>query len=326
MYTQQLPLTWDQVSLATNEGWKVSLTPEVLDEVRREFEFLAKNGKICEQFLHGSSQLPHPALSNFSKHLFELLFGKFGVALVNAFDLKSFSQEEARLLFLMIGSYLGSVIGKRGILYDVKSIGLAPDIALKSLNFSQSNISSDLHTDSSYYMNILPDVVGLLCLQNARNGGDTRICNALTIHEILRQNHQDILKCLYQDFIRQSKWETEPSLQERLSHRYPIFSDGLFTDGICFRYSKHYVYKGYELAGETLSNEQTRALACLETMLNSPSLVHTFTMLPGQILFTNNRIIAHDRTPFEEWDDPSKRRHMVRVWVKVSDRQPALSR
>jgi alpha-ketoglutarate-dependent taurine dioxygenase len=94
----------------------------------------------------------------------------------------------------------------------------------------------------------------------------------------------------------------------------------LFTEGLSFRYSKYRLYRPYELGVKTLSAQQNKALEYLETVLNDPSLVHTFTMLPGQILFTNNHMIAHDGTPFVEWDEPSKRRHMVRMWVKLSCR------
>ncbi|WP_017318647.1 TauD/TfdA family dioxygenase [Mastigocladopsis repens] len=327
MYTQQLSLMWDKASIAKNEGWKVSLTPEVLDEVRRELEFLRKNGKTWEQFVNGSYQIPYPAISNFSNHLLDLLFGKFGVALVNGLDLKSFSHEEARLLLLMIGSNLGSIIRQQRILHDIRNTENDRQRTFKTLDFSKSNLSSGLHTDSSHNINIMPDVVGLLCVQNARQGGDTRISNALNVHEILKQNSPDILKCLYQEFIRESRWEgKEPSLQERLSNSIPIFSYGLFTDGLSFRYSKYRLYRPYELGVKTLSAQQNEALECLETVLNSPSLVHTFTMLPGQILFTNNHILAHERTPFVEWDEPSKRRHMVRMWVKLSRRGSVLSR
>jgi hypothetical protein len=33
------------------------------------------------------------------------------------------------------------------------------------------------------------------------------------------------------------------------------------------------------------------------------------------MLFTNNQLVLHLRTAFTDWDDPSRRRHLLRVWL-----------
>ena len=38
-------------------------------------------------------------------------------------------------------------------------------------------------------------------------------------------------------------------------------------------------------------------------------------MAPGQMLFTNNRWILHNRTAFVDWPEPGRRRHYVRLWL-----------
>ena len=38
-------------------------------------------------------------------------------------------------------------------------------------------------------------------------------------------------------------------------------------------------------------------------------------MEPGQMLFTNNHWILHNRTAFEDYPEPERRRHYVRLWL-----------
>ena len=41
----------------------------------------------------------------------------------------------------------------------------------------------------------------------------------------------------------------------------------------------------------------------------------------GQIQILNNRIIVHGRTPYEDFDEPDKRRHLLRFWLRAGDRR-----
>ena len=44
-------------------------------------------------------------------------------------------------------------------------------------------------------------------------------------------------------------------------------------------------------------------------------------MEPGQIQVLNNRSIVHGRTPYEDFAEPEKRRHLVRLWLRAGDRR-----
>jgi len=44
-----------------------------------------------------------------------------------------------------------------------------------------------------------------------------------------------------------------------------------------------------------------------------------FNLQPGQMLFTNNRWILHNRTAFEDYTDPERQRHYVRLWLRRAE-------
>ena len=36
---------------------------------------------------------------------------------------------------------------------------------------------------------------------------------------------------------------------------------------------------------------------------------------PGDIQFVHNHSLFHDRTAFEDWPEPDRRRHLLRLWL-----------
>ena len=39
-------------------------------------------------------------------------------------------------------------------------------------------------------------------------------------------------------------------------------------------------------------------------------------MEPGQVQFVDNLAIGHSRTQFEDFEEPERRRHLVRLWLR----------
>ncbi len=60
----------------------------------------------------------------------------------------------------------------------------------------------------------------------------------------------------------------------------------------------------------------------VDRLLQRDDLRVAFSLEPGQILFTNNHWILHNRTAFEDHEDPKRRRHYVRLWLLRSDERP----
>ena len=81
------------------------------------------------------------------------------------------------------------------------------------------------------------------------------------------------------------------------------------------RFLKLYVEVGHEKAERPLTPAQVTALDAVERQVADPHLQVEFSLQPGQMLFTNNRWILHNRTEFEDHHDPEQRRHLVRLWL-----------
>ena len=233
-----------------------------------------------------------------------------GFAIVNRVPLGRYSPDEARTIYWLLGQLLGSTFEQDiagTLLFDVRDTG--QDVA-DGARFSRTSAASSFHTDGAFNPQV-PDMVALLCLQAARSGGESQLINAFALHNVLLERHPEELATLYRPFLFDRRGEFAPG--ERPVTETPLFHwDG---HGLRLRYLHYYIQVGHELAGQSLSPEQARALELMEALLRREDLMVTFTLEPGQMLFANNWWILHNRTAFEDFDEVERRRHYVRLWL-----------
>jgi alpha-ketoglutarate-dependent taurine dioxygenase len=71
------------------------------------------------------------------------------------------------------------------------------------------------------------------------------------------------------------------------------------------------VRKGYALAGKALDEAGAAALDAMRRAIEAEESWIEFHLERGQLLYLNNRQIAHSRTAFR---DDDARRHLMRFW------------
>ncbi len=45
-------------------------------------------------------------------------------------------------------------------------------------------------------------------------------------------------------------------------------------------------------------------------------------MEPGDVQLINSHVTFHNRTAFEDWPEPERRRHLLRLWLSVPSSRP----
>ena len=233
-----------------------------------------------------------------------------GSAIVDRVPLERYSVEGAQTVYWLVGQMLGLPFEqdvKGTMLYDVRDTG--QDVR-EGARFSVTNAESSFHTDGAFNPQV-PDFVGLLCLQTAKSGGQSQLISAVTLHNELLQLHPDVLETLYEPFYfdrRGQVLEGEQPVSET-----PIFRWNGQT--LMFRYIYYYIQVGHESINRPLTPEQEKALDVLESLIRREDLRVEFNLEPGQMLFTNNGWILHNRTAFEDYVEIHRRRHSVRLWL-----------
>ena len=156
----------------------------------------------------------------------------------------------------------------------------------------------DLHTDSA-------EIVGLLCVRDAKEGGLSIYSSSLKVHEIIAREHPEYLAVLERGFRCDRRGEEAPEDDPVTPYRVPVFStrDGVLS---C-RFVRGVIDKGAERLGETLSTLEQEALACFEEVAQRDDLRFEVMLRPGEASFINNYEILHARTGFVDRDDPAKK-------------------
>jgi len=172
----------------------------------------------------------------------------------------------------------------------------------------------DMHNDSS--MGEAPaNYISLLCLQTAKQGGMSSLASAYAAHNYFLSNYPHLLERLYQPFYRDKQEYQAPDA----SNWYPIFAAE--TGGLRIRFNVRVIRRGYQKTGLVLDQAGLAAVELLNNFLTDPAHRHDFWIEPGQIQILNNRSIVHGRTPYEDFTEPEKRRHLVRLWLRAGDRR-----
>jgi alpha-ketoglutarate-dependent taurine dioxygenase len=74
--------------------------------------------------------------------------------------------------------------------------------------------------------------------------------------------------------------------------------------------------------GKPLEPLQQAALDFLDSLAYDPDIHLDMDLQRGDMQLCNNYTVLHSRTTFEDWPEPERRRHMIRLWLTLRDRRP----
>ncbi len=234
-----------------------------------------------------------------------------GFVILDRVPVEEHAEAEAQLMYWLVGQMLGVPFEQNvqgTLLYDVRDTG--QDVSYGA-RFSVTNAESTFHTDNSFGATVL-DYVGLLCIRPAKAGGRSQVVSGVAVHEELRERHPEELAVLYRPFHFDRRGGVRAGEAPTVS--YPVITwDGREP---VFRYLRYWIETGHQKAGTPLTPAQVRALDALDRLAGRPELRVEFDLRPGQMFFINNRWILHNRTAFEDFAEPARRRHLVRLWLR----------
>jgi alpha-ketoglutarate-dependent taurine dioxygenase len=244
------------------------------------------------------------------------LYTGIRLAVVDRLPVERYAPEENRVLCWLLSQLLGRPVAQAwsgAVLYDVHDTGKALEYGVRR---SVTNLDLTFHTDGPW-LELPPHLVGLYCINPAREGGVSRFVSLCTVHNELRRRHPDLLPRLYRPFPWDRQAEHAP--EDTRVGAQPVFQ----YDGRSFvgRFNERLIETGAELAGAPLDSQGREALLAMGAVVDSPELWVEFTIERGQIQYLNNREFAHSRTDFRDAPEPSRRRHLIRVWTREEGRR-----
>jgi hypothetical protein len=195
---------------------------------------------------------------------------------------------------------------------DGDYLGYVTNVEKASRGYTTSR-ELHLHTDSA-------EIVGLLCVRDAKEGGLSLYASSLKVHEIIAREHPEYLPVLERGFRCDRRGEEAPDDEPVTPYRVPVFSTerGLLS---C-RYVRGVIDKGAEAAGEKLTDLEKAALACFEEVAQREDVRFEVMLRPGEASVINNYEILHARTGFVDWEEPAKKRLLYRLWLEGEPPRP----
>lgn len=297
------PVAWTSDDLKRDESWKVTLSADAL----RDIDAALKNARGRGLALRDLKRADFP-LDSFGAQLRaigeELERGR-GLKLICGLPVDKYTEDELALIYWGIGTHLGLPVSqnsKGDLLGHVRDEGVTlSDLRARGY---QTRESQGLHIDNC-------DVVGLLCLRTARSGGISQVVSSMAIYNELLRRYPWYVSVLYEPFAIDMRGQERPG-DSPVWYR-PIYSyyDGHLSCGVNFTYMRSAEAK----TGVPLSAVRREALEVMETI--AYELCFEMEFKPGDMQFLNNYVILHDRTPYVDWDEPEKKRHLLRLWLSV---------
>ncbi len=300
------PAAWLGPAMAADSGpWCLPLSPADLAEIAAASEpWLGGDADISQ--IRSAAQFPLPGLApRLAGWLAELQRGR-GFLLLRGLPLAEWGRRRSAVAFYGLGAHLGRARSQNA---QGHVLGHVLDLGLSStdprVRIYQTHERQTFHTDSC-------DIVGLLCLHPARAGGLSALVSSVTLYNRLRAGWPDLAAALFQPLATDRRGEIPPGCKPYFE--IPVFNwfDGHFAA----IYQRQYIDSAQRLAdAPRLSERQRQALDQLDALSNDPALHFTMALAPGDIQFVHNHSLLHDRTAFEDWAEPERRRHLLRLWL-----------
>lgn len=320
------PACWKSADLQQSTVWQYRLsTPEVA-ELDAALAQVQSRALPVMQITRAAFPLPTLG-QRLTEIRREVLEGR-GFVLVRGVPVERYSPTGAMIVYWGIGVHIGYPVcqNARG-----EMIGHVIDLGARSSVANPLDENAErkifLHpTHRSYmsnerlsYHSDFADVIGLLCLNPAKSGGESKIVSSLAIHNEIQRRRPDLLRVLYQPVWVDRRGEIPAGAKPY--YAMPVFS---ITGGKLTGY-----YAGGHMKTTAqypelppLTAAQKEAMKLVDDIANDPQFHLSMFLERGDIQFINNHTVLHSRTAYEDHEDRARVRHLLRLWLVTPAGRP----
>jgi hypothetical protein len=304
------PAAWEPHSLGDVANWSYHITDADSDAIVAATTHFLEQGLTPEQVTKDNFLL-EGSFRGVMRDVREELRNGRGLVMLRNFPIDRLDRAGVAVAYLGIGTFLGKQMSqnmKGHLLGHVKDLG--GDYADPNTRGYLTKVEMRCHADAC-------DYVGLLCLQTSKSGGASRVVSSVSVHNIMLERRPDLVAVLYQDFYRSRKGDFNPG--EEPWYKLPLFwfADGYFSaTGAGAAIDKAPALPGVP----PMTPMQQEAIKvyreiCEECLTDIP-------FKPGDVQFLNNYVALHTRRDYEDWPEPERRRHLLRLWLADPDNRP----
>lgn len=246
-----------------------------------------------------------------------------GMVKITGLNVARHGEDELRRIWYAIGCHLGTPMyqNRAGeMMRDIRDEGMGVAAGLYGATVDETGktfLSSGARTLSSGQLRFHTDrcdVVGLLCVRQAREGGVSKLASSAMVHNRILARRPDLHALLCKPIPR-SRFGEEAG-GEHVTYDLPVFGvrDGKLTS----HFSLTYIESAQMMAGvRKLTAAEYEAIDMLMAVAEEECFEMRFS--PGDIQLLNNHVIYHARTAFTDDEASGQNRLLMRLWLSVAN-------
>jgi hypothetical protein len=298
------PATWRGPELQQSTDWVHRLTADEVADLERGLAHARATGKSMTDLTR--EDFPLPILEPVIRGWLQALQRGRGFLNIKGVPVAGRDDEDAAWLQWGIGLHLGTAVSQNAagdVLGHVRDTGADPQDT--SVRLYKTRVELGFHSDGS-------DLVGLMCIRPGRSGGENRLVSTTALYNEILRRRPDLVPLLYEPF----HWDRndEQAEGEAPSFALPIcrFHEGQLS----FFYIPWYIRKAQRHPQvPRLSAQQNDLLDLIDAIAADPSFYIEMLLEPGEINYLKNNAVLHARTEYVDFDEPERKRHLLRLWL-----------
>lgn len=305
------PATWTGAEMRRRDDWRRRFSDKEVAELEAALAETRRRELAIGEI--GRDDFPLPTLGPVLKDLRETILRGRGFVLLTGLPIARYDRDGVARLFWGIGAHLGKAVSQNAaghLLGHVRDLGLAT---------SDPRVRTYQTTERQYYHADSCDIVGLMCLVPAKSGGLSSIISSQALYNAVMARRPELARLLSAPLA--VDWRGEVPAGERPFYMMPVFNhhDGLL--------STYYVRRYMDSAmrhpeAPRLTPAHAEAFDLIDALADDPAFNLQMAFRPGDMQFLHNPTILHDRTAFEDWPEPERKRHLLRLWLCPPDGRP----
>lgn len=300
---------WKGEDLRHDDSWKYTLSAGDLAELEAARQAVELAGLRWGEFTR--EQFPLPTFTQRLQEVDEQIRNGRGFMLLRGFPVARYTLDQMKTIYWGLGVHMGSVVSHNAagdFVAPVTDLGLQPFDPNRRNNTTTQLL--DPHTD-------LADVVSLLCVEKAKEGGMSSLCSSVAIHNEILQHHPEYLEVLYAGFHHDFRgYGPSGDPNEVTPTPIPVFE---YNNGrINCAFVRKLIETGAAKRGVPLTQLQKAAVDCVHDLALREDMRIDMMLEPGDIQIINNYITLHARTNYIDHED-GRKRYLLRMWINLPD-------
>lgn len=306
MGTVDCAADWRGSDLSPLDAIAYRFTPADIIEIEAALSTAQAAGRPVKSL--GAADFPLPTLAPLFSQWRQTLFNGRGFVLLRGLPVAHWSQAKSECFFWCFGLHLGRP-GEQNPDGDLLGhvLDLRESVGESTTRLYKTAANIDYHCDAA-------DVVGLLCLQRAKTGGYSRIVSSVAVFNELYRRQPDLIPRLFEPFALDIRDKEVNAAGSSLPIPPCRYAQGVLRT---FYHADYFRSAPRHDDVPVLTGTELSLLDTYEAIASQEGMYLDMDLQPGDIQLLSNHTNLHARTAYQDYSEPARRRHLLRLWLSL---------